>query len=252
LSSQLPTFLIYTDGACSGNPGPGGWGSIVYSPTNDKVIELCDRELNTTNNRMEIIAALRALEFVARSSRELHSIKIYTDSTYLIRGATEWIFGWRRRGWKSSSGQDVANQDLWIDLSEILTKIKTTAKVEWLYVRGHMGTAGNERCDQLAVAMSRSEEIYPYEGPRSEYHFDILTPPPVEKLPEMKSNSEPKKAAHSYLSFVNGKVSRHSSWPECEAQTKGRSGAKFKKAMSASEEIEILKTWGLSADRLPK
>lgn len=245
-------YLIYTDGACSGNPGPGGWGSIIYSSTNDMVTELCERHLNTTNNRMEILAALKALEFVAQSKEQLSTIKIYTDSTYLIRGATEWVFGWRRRGWKSSNGQEVANQDLWIRLMEILSQIQKVGKVEWLYVRGHNGTPGNERCDELAVAMSRSEEIFPYKGPRDQYHFDILVTPSTEKLPEMKSHQETKKAAYSYLSYVNGIITRHKTWPECEAHTKGRSGAKFKKAMSSHEEIEILKTWGFGPERLPK
>ncbi len=122
---DLPYVVIYTDGACSGNPGPGGWGSVVVLP-DLKVYELGGAENPSTNNRMEISAALRALESVAGVDQPVH---VYTDSTYLIRGITQWIWGWRKKGWKTAEGKDVQNRDLWETLSRVVGARPTGAKI---------------------------------------------------------------------------------------------------------------------------
>jgi ribonuclease HI len=140
---------IYTDGACTGNPGPGGWGVVVYFVDGSRQ-EIGGGDRQTTNNRMEMQAAIAALEYfrttVASSTLQAR-VPLYTDSEYVLKGITEWIKGWKRRGWKNSQGKPVLNQDLW----EILDDLNH-AGVNWQHVRGHSGVAGNERCDQIARA----------------------------------------------------------------------------------------------------
>jgi len=255
-ASHFPT-VIFTDGACSGNPGPGGWGSIVAF-SDGTVRELGGGIKETTNNRMEMVAAIRALA-VLEPPEQLpqSSIVLYTDSVYLIRGITQWIWGWRSRGWKSSEGKDVANRDLWEELSRQVARIKP-ATIEWKYVRGHCGYPGNERCDEIAVSYSLSKPERLYVGSRDGYFIDLNELPAEEPLPESKRSSagngdhkgggKTSTGQVSYLSYHNGVVERHSTWAECERRVKGQSNAKFKKAKSAQEEREILDSWGLDAN----
>lgn len=138
---------IYTDGACSGNPGPGGWGTVVYF-TDGAIHEMGGADPQTTNNRMEMQAAIAALEFLA-ATQQTEPMILYTDSEYLKNGITQWIHGWKKKGWKTSTGKPVLNQDLWQELDRLNSK-----QVEWRYVRGHAGDVGNERCDAIARAFS--------------------------------------------------------------------------------------------------
>lgn len=132
--------IIYIDGACRGNPGLGGWGVILNYK--DKVKELYGGEQNTTNNRMELVAAIQALEALTRPC----SAQINTDSQYVLQGITEWITNWKKRGWKNAAKKPVKNDDLWRRLD---TAIKPH-NIEWLWVKGHSGDEGNERADALA------------------------------------------------------------------------------------------------------
>lgn len=138
---------IYTDGACSGNPGPGGWGTVVYY-TDGSIHEMGGFDSQTTNNRMEMQAAIAALEFL-KHSQQPEPVILYTDSEYVKNGITQWIKGWKKKGWKTSTGKPVLNQDLW-ELLDVLN----SRQVEWRYVRGHAGNVGNERCDTIARAFS--------------------------------------------------------------------------------------------------
>ncbi|MEM9705364.1 MAG: ribonuclease HI [Pseudomonadota bacterium] len=131
---------IYTDGACSGNPGPGGWG--VYIINGEATEELFGGEPETTNNRMELMAAIEAL----RATEAEKAITLYTDSTYVKNGVTEWITGWKRNGWKTASKKPVKNQDLWRALDEATTG----REIDWKWVKGHAGDPGNEKADELA------------------------------------------------------------------------------------------------------
>ena len=141
--NQHPAILeIFCDGACSGNPGPGGWGTILRSGAAQK--ELSGFEAQTTNNRMELTAAIAGLAALKRPCR----VRLTTDSEYVKKGITEWIDGWVRRGWKNSQKKDVANRDLW----EQLLELSRRHQVEWCWVRGHAGHPENERCDELARA----------------------------------------------------------------------------------------------------
>ena len=133
---------IFSDGACSGNPGPGGWGTILRFGGHEK--ELSGYDPETTNNRMELIGAIAGLEALTRPCR----VRVTTDSEYVKKGMTEWIEGWVKRGWKNTQKKPVANRDLW----ERLLELADQHQVEWHWVRGHDGHAENERCDALARA----------------------------------------------------------------------------------------------------
>jgi ribonuclease HI len=134
------TVDIFTDGACSGNPGPGGWGAILRS--NGKEREIFGGEAQTTNNRMEMMAVIEALRVLKRPV----SARVYTDSQYVQKGISEWIHGWKRRGWKTADKKPVKNEDLW----RILDALAAEHHVEWHWVKGHAGHAENERADELA------------------------------------------------------------------------------------------------------
>ncbi|MBC7162776.1 MAG: ribonuclease HI [Immundisolibacter sp.] len=131
---------IFADGACRGNPGPGGWGALLRYGEQER--ELWGGEAHTTNNRMELTAVIRALEVLQRPSR-LH---IVTDSQYVLHGITQWLAGWKRRGWRTADGKPVKNQELWQRLDELLVP----HQAEWTWVRGHTGHPENERADALA------------------------------------------------------------------------------------------------------
>jgi len=135
-----PQVVIYTDGACSGNPGPGGWGAVMLSGENRK--EICGGEPGTTNNRMELMAAIQALESLKKPCK----VDLHTDSTYVMKGISEWIHSWKRRGWRTADGKPVKNDDLWRRLDEA----RSRHDVKWHWVKGHAGHELNERADELA------------------------------------------------------------------------------------------------------
>ncbi len=132
--------VIYTDGACKGNPGPGGWGVYLKYKGNEK--ELYGGEAETTNNRMELTAAIKGLEALTRPC----AVKLNTDSKYLLHGITEWMANWKKRGWKTANKKPVKNEDLWRRLDDAMQK----HQVEWIWIKGHSGNHGNEKADQLA------------------------------------------------------------------------------------------------------
>ena len=138
--TTIPRVTIYTDGACSGNPGPGGWGALLRSGKHEK--ELSGGALETTNNRMELTGAIEALKALKNPCR----VQFYTDSEYLRRGITEWIRAWKRKGWKTAGKKPVKNQDLWRELDSVIQQ----HEIEWHWVRGHAGQRDNERVDKLA------------------------------------------------------------------------------------------------------
>ncbi|MEO8859110.1 MAG: ribonuclease HI [Burkholderiaceae bacterium] len=134
--------VIYTDGACKGNPGPGGWGAVLLSGDTEK--ELFGGEMDTTNNRMELTAVIRALAALKRPC----DVLLYLDSEYVRKGITEWIAGWKSRGWRTSTKQPVKNVDLWQELDALVAS--GDHRIDWRWVRGHSGDPGNERADMLA------------------------------------------------------------------------------------------------------
>lgn len=239
-------IVVFTDGAAKGNPGPGGWGAVIVTP-DERVRELGGGSPHTTNNRMELTGPIEALHHLRRTAG---AIALYTDSTYVIRGIREWIRGWRRRGWKTAEGNDVLNRELWECLSE-LAEQRGKNGIEWHYVRGHTGVAGNERVDEIADSFALRRDPDLYDGPLRDYPRRVLDLPADTSLPQSSSSGykgAAPKAPYSYLSVVDGVLMRHATWPECERRVKGRSGARFKKAKSADDEAAILRDWGFDRE----
>ena len=147
-SKDITSLEIYCDGACSGNPGPGGWAALLKYP-DGRCRELGGFVPDTTNNRMELYAAIQALAVVG----EVEAITLVTDSEYMRKGITEWIHGWKRKGWLTAAKKPVLNQDLWKELDQL-----NSPRVRWQYTRGHAGNPDNERCDDIAQAFSRGDE----------------------------------------------------------------------------------------------
>ncbi len=254
--------VVFTDGAAKGNPGPGGWAAILRFP-DGSIEELGGAEAHTPNNRMEMKAAIKALD---RLGPQSGPVVIHTDSSYLVNGATRWLEAWKRRGWRSSNGGDVANQDLWRTLDELLQARADGAPVVWRQVRGHAGVAGNERADSLASALAQGEDVDMYCGPECSYAVEIDWEPSTEparctsrrstraeqgqqaamNADKATAKRRSRARAYSYLSVVDGVVRRHRSWNECESAVRGRSRARFKKALNPGEEQEILRDWGYS------
>jgi ribonuclease HI len=243
----VPPIIVFTDGAAKGNPGPGGWGAIVVTP-DGRVTELGGAAAHTTNNKMELTGAIHGLAAVRGADGPL---AIYTDSTYVIQGIRDWIWGWRRRGWKTAEGADVQNRDLWEQLHALVTE-REKDTIAWHYVRGHVGIPGNERVDAIADGLARGAGVTLYSGALTGYGVAILDLPDDTSVPKRTSTGARKEkvAAHSYLSVVDGKPMRHASWADCERRVRGRSGALFKKATSPADEVAILRNWRIDPSDL--
>lgn len=222
----MEKYVIFTDGATSGNPGPGGWGTIVSSMS--EVIELGGFEASTTNNRMELMALIEGLARVEKLSAG--SITIYCDSSYVIDGAKKNLPNWKNRNWKTLQGEPVKNQDLWQRLDPLLK----VGPIEWKLIPGHRGIPGNERCDEIAVSYSQGVKPALFHGKKENYRIQL------DQIPTVTKKSEP-----IYLSFLNGKLEHHKTWAECEARVKGQKNVRFKKVFSKEEEEEVLKSWGI-------
>jgi len=242
-------IVVFTDGAAKGNPGPGGWGVVIVTP-DGHVTELGGGASPTTNNKMELTGAIRALAGVRNTPG---AVEVYTDSTYVIKGIREWIWGWRKRGWKTATGGDVVNRDLWEELSRLVTG-RGQGTIAWHYVRGHTGIPGNERVDEIADAFALGRTVALFDGPLRDYGCPVLDVPADTTVPKRtagtSAHGKAKGAAYSYLSVVDGAPMRHETWAECERRVKGRSGARFKKAMSQAEEVAILREWRVDPSKV--
>ncbi|MFN5343516.1 MAG: ribonuclease HI [Roseiflexaceae bacterium] len=207
----MDTIDIITDGACSGNPGRGGWAAIVIVA--GRVDEYSGSELNTTNNRMELTAAIEGL----RHAPQAGPITMVCDSQYVINGITKWVHGWQRNEWRTRENQPVENRDLW----EALVAV-SSPRVRWQHVKGHSGHALNERANTLAQQHARSTTR-------------------TRNTTESSSTAE----FPCYISYVNGVVTRHATWAACQHAVHGVSNAKFKKVATATELTLQLHKWGV-------
>lgn len=237
-------IVVFTDGAAKRNPGPGGWGVVIVTP-DGHVTELGGGSPLTTNNKMELSGAIAALSHLEPITGRL---AIYTDSTYVIQGVTQWVHNWRRRGWTTATGGEVLNRDLWERLTG-LTAARPPRSIAWHYVRGHSGIPGNERVDAIADGFAVRGSVPLYAGPLIGYEVPILDLPDDTSVPTRSASSTggsraAKGPAFSYLSVVDGLPMRHATWAECERRVKGRAGARFKKAMSADDQAAVLRAWG--------
>lgn len=256
-------ITIYTDGSSRGNPGPGGWASVVLvgRPQNNaeltrkdteehtipsyiQVVELGGREDNTTNNRMELSAIRAALGYIEERNIE-GDIELYTDSSYAMNGLLSWMYGWQKNGWKTATGDPVLNQDIWAELLGLMVRLKQSRDVDIRKVKGHAGDVLNERCDTLATAFADGERVLLFKG---EYeNYTKLFGLEVKELKVATSHSRPStssksssKKPYSYVSLVNRKIHTDKTWNACEKRVKGKPGAKYKKVFSAEEEVQLM------------
>lgn len=239
--------IIFGDGSALGNPGPGGWGTVMVTKKKF-VCELGGAEKHTTNNKMELTAVKEAL--VRLQGEEGHAL-VCSDSKYVINAVTVWIHGWKRNNWMTASKAPVLNKELIHDIDKLIESYAHKGQIEFRYVPGHVGVLGNERCDTIATTFAAGEIPDLYDGELADYAIDILNISIDEVAQEKKERSKTSSVkstgkAYSYLSLVDGTAMRHPTWPECEKRVKGKSNVKFKKAMTAAEEAQILKSWGAS------
>ncbi|TSC58558.1 MAG: ribonuclease H [Parcubacteria group bacterium Greene0416_79] len=237
--SPESNIVILTDGSSRGNPGPGGFGAIVIA--DGRVTELGGREVHTTNNRMELRAAIEALSFLSKVKGQ-RSIGLFSDSSYLINGITRWIRGWQKNGWKTAGKKEVENRDLW----ERLMMAAEGREIEWKRVGGHSGVAGNERCDEIAAAFADGKKPKLYSGVLENYRIKKIFDMHGTDSSAAEKSSSPRRSrakAYSYVSAVDGAVTVHKTWAECEARVKGARGAKYRKVFSSEEERLLVSEW---------
>ena len=264
--------LIFADGASRGNPGRGGYGTVVVSGlaenfnSNSGVLEIKElggRDNMTTNNKMELSAVIEGLRYCGKVGLDNQNTEfsIYTDSKYVMNGAEGWIFGWKKNGWKTKAGEEVKNQELWEDLSDLMQG----KKINWVLLPGHAGVAGNERCDQIATlfADNVSGEISSnpklFEGSFKKYEeiksgeiaietsklLDVFYNPSLIKMAKDDKNASGAKKsgnsakAFSYVSKVDGKIYIDKNWVDCEKRVKGTKGALYKKSVSLNDQENI-------------
>ncbi len=241
-SSSKP-LTIFTDGSSIRNPGPGGWGVVVVGT--NKVIELGGGKKLTTNNEMELAAAISALEFVLVLNPMPSLVHLYTDSQYLIHGITKWVWGWSQSGWMTKDKKEVTHTMLWKRLLVLVKDIKKKGGiVEWKHVLSHVGMSGNERADEIATAFAKGKKIELWEGTLLEYPIADITHIDMKIVDAPSGSAKNKGKAYSYLSLVDGIAERHTTWAECKERVEGKK-AKFRKALSEKNEAEILKEWGV-------
>ncbi len=195
---------------------------------------------------MEIAAALEALLHVEKRKME-GAIEIHTDSAYLLQGITGWVYGWEKNGWKTKTGEDVLNQDLWKELGAVVFRLKLKHAIEWQKVSGHAGLLGNERADVIATnAADKTQQIL-FIGSLTDYETmiggSVFTTLLGSSTPKKKSSSGKAGPAYSYVSMIGGMIETHKTWAECEARVKGKKGAKYKKVFSAAEESALIQEW---------
>lgn len=228
---SAPVIRIYTDGACLGNPGPGGWAALIDADGRRE--EISGAAPQTTNNRMELTAVIEALRRVPPPT----PVRVITDSQYVLQGMTRWLPGWRRRGWRTADGQPVLNRDLWEQLVAL-----DGGRVQWEWVRGHQRHPENTRVDALARARAREAQAQ-----RCSTAAQGAGPPvpPRPGGPGDGAAAQERPRWPSYLSLVDGELRRHADWPSCQQRVQGKRGARFKKCRSAAEEHATVVAWGL-------
>ncbi len=263
-SNSSNMAIIYTDGSSRGNPGPGGYGALCIYPNSYGEMfaqEIGGREALTTNNRMEIMAAVKALEFMQGFYAPEHQMQVHlhSDSAYMLQGIEKWIHGWKKNNWITSTKEPVKNEDLWKALDAAMGALHAEGvKVVWHKVKGHAGHAGNERCDEIATTFADNDKEAMaglYGGKISGYDLaeEILNSKLRTKDSKSAGDSAAKKTssksgskssskgkpAYSYVSYVDGALHIDNTWADCERRVKGRSGARFKKALSKEDEGTI-------------
>jgi ribonuclease HI len=239
--SKRQEIIIFSDGACSQNPGQGGWAAIIFrfneNDSQSFIKEMGGFNPYTTNNEMELTAALNSLIEVKEENKK---ISLFTDSKYLVDGVKFWIPSWKQNQWKKKDNTEIKNLDLWIQIDKIFNyrKEKNLSDIDFIHIPGHQGIVGNERCDEIAVKFSKNEKVELFEGSYSEYKkkfgIDLMT--------GLLKNQKP-----FYISYIESNLENafqtHDTWADCEKRVKGVKNAKFKKVYSMDEAMEVLKKW---------
>ena len=227
-------IIVFTDGSSRGNPGPGGWGAVVADRA--RVKEIGGYSTHTTNNKMELTAAIEAIKMIRKKAE----ITIHTDSRYVINGITKWVSGWEKKGWQTLGKTEVQNKELWKALMDVVA----THTVVWKHVKGHSGISLNERADVIANGFARKENVELFNGSVAKYKSFVESMPKPRVVSKSKSTSKKTGPAYSYVSVISGKVLTHKTWVECESRVKGKN-AKYKKVFSKDEETKLMKEWGV-------
>ncbi len=240
------SLVIFTDGSSLGNPGPGGWGAVLVTPRIGEVVELGGSKTKTTNNEMELEAAVASLTYAMYNTDPIH---LFTDSSYLINGITQWVHGWAKNGWKTKNGETVKNLFHWKTLYSLVQE-RGENTIHWHHVSAHVGIPGNERVDDIARWNAEGKPVDLYRGNIKNYPVPDILSFEINEGEKTKRDGKGKKA-YSYLSLVDGELQRHETWAQCEARVKGKK-ARFKKALSQKHEQEILEEWGMKKDKKGK
>jgi ribonuclease HI len=235
----MKPITIYTDGSSRGNPGPGGYGFICIYPNDAdemRIDERGGREDLTTNNRMELKAAIEALKFFddyyAKGTPTTFEVRL--DSAYVLNGATKWLHVWKAKNWISSTKEEVKNIDLWQEMDSVLKG----KEIKWTLLKGHSEIYGNERCDEIATAYADNKKVNLYSGFLAEYpnSEEVLN---IKVGVATKKSSKNKSPAYSYVSMVDGKINIDQTWDECKKRVHGKK-ALFKKSISKVDEENIV------------
>ena len=244
--TTLSGLIIFTDGSSKGNPGPGGFGAVSIDTINNIVVEYGSGRKLTTNNEMELMALIKALQGSIGYKGNVH---IYADSQYVYNGATKWIYGWRSNGWVKKDGEAISHEKLWRTLSDIIDKYRgNKCTFVWHHVPSHIGIAGNERVDTIATAFADGAKVKLYNGSLQKYKYqEVLDIPSDEILIRARKEKRARSSGGSafYISVVNGKLEKHTIWALCEKRVCGVKGAKYRKVASDEEMSRVLKQWGL-------
>ena len=246
MNKEIQNIIIYTDGACSGNPGAGGWGTLLVDTKSSKVFEMGEHLRHTTNNETELLALLEGIRKLSELSlsKDIH-IYVYLDSEYVRNGVTKWMKGWKQKGWVTSTGSEVKNKELWTSLSEELELFKKV-QIDYIHVDGHVGVVGNERVNDIAQGFSKKDNVKLFEGSLSKYSITIeqlflsVTAPLAQSSHAHKTKSSSKNGW--YLSILDGVYEKHTTWAACEARVKGKK-AFFKKVTTEEEEKNWVKKY---------
>ena len=241
--SDMTAPVAYTDGACLGNPGPGGWGVRILYP--DATVEEYGgvAAASTTNNQMELQAAIEALHIVSG----FQSVVVVTDSRYVIDGVTQWIHAWRRRNWMTVSHTPVKNRQLWVTLDQL-----NHAGVQWRHVRGHSGDPGNERVDDIARGFAQGAEPALFKGQAGDAADPMMVYLQARSSPSLAQAGRKKTPGIGfdkprYVSIIHGRVALDDEWASCSTRVRGVSGALYKKVRNAEELAAFCTQHGVEA-----
>lgn len=218
----MKKLTAFTDGASRGNPGPAGWGAVVAAKAD--VTELGGAIQKGTNNEAEMEAVIHVLE---KAKQEEGEVVVYTDSSYLVNGATSWIYGWQKNGWQTKKDEAVKNQQLWKKIANLQQEIDVT----YNHIPGHAGIPANERADDIATTFADGSQPELFDGSRNQYSVSL--DPDVQTLA----------GAPVYISLVDNVVRQHDSWQDCKQRVEGET-AKFRKVHTESERSDVLESWG--------